>query len=133
MVLNAIATLVNTIAIPLDIGAAVAHLVPSFSIGVAGFGGSPTFSVGFGGENIAGAMGGFAGVTRSIAGLLQQGAGMAATIGSYQRRQDEWNFQADLADKELSQLNVATQCAGHAGNDQGRRRRSRSGRARSAD
>src|SRR5271165_260351 len=98
------AAALQTVAMGMDTGAAVAHGIPSFSIGIAGFGGSPNVSVSFGGENVAGMLAGFAGVVRSAGGLLQTGAAQATTLASYQRRHDEWAFQAAVADKELAQL-----------------------------
>src|SRR5262249_8584532 len=106
MQLSANALLVNAFALPMEIGSAIGHIIPSFSIGLAGFGVSPTLSITFGGENIAGSLGGFAGLTHSIAGLLQQGASMASTLGSYHRRQDDWDFQATMADMEHTQLDA---------------------------
>jgi len=102
--LTALALVPQALAMGLDTGAAVANLVPSFSVGAAGFGGSPEATVSYGGSNVGSSLAGFAGVARAVAGLMQTGAGMATTLGSYQRRQDEWTFQATLADKELVQL-----------------------------
>src|ERR1019366_9344054 len=53
---------------------------------------------------IAGAESGFAQVARDVGSMLQGGAQMASTIGSFDRRQDEWTFQANLADLEIIQL-----------------------------
>lgn len=104
LVLNIAALALEAGAMGLDIGAAITHMLPTFSIGIAGFGGSPAFTAAWGSENIAGAESGFAQVTRDIVGMLQGGAQMATTIGSYDRRQDDWTFQAQLADLELIQL-----------------------------
>ncbi len=90
LVLNAVALALELGAMGLDIGAAITHMLPTFSIGIAGFGGSPAFTAAWGSENIAGAESGFAQVIRDIVGMLQGGAQMATTIGGYDRRQDEW-------------------------------------------
>jgi hypothetical protein len=87
-----------------DQAAAIANLVPTFSIGVAGFGGSATFSASYGGSNIASSQSAWGQVTRDDAAQQTGNAQIAATLASYQRRQDDWTFQADLADKELTQL-----------------------------
>jgi len=97
LVAQAAALLLNT-------GAAIAHALPSLSIGVAGFGGSPTFSIGFSADNIAGVMSGFAQVKSGVGTALQTGSSLATTLASHQRRMDDWQFQAALADKELIQL-----------------------------
>ena len=41
---------------------------------------------------------------RGLAGILTESGGMAATIGGYQQRQDEWTLQANLAQAELTQI-----------------------------
>jgi hypothetical protein len=105
LVLNAAALVLEAAAMGLDTGAAIAHMLPTFSIGIAGFGGSPAFTAAWGSENIAGAASGFAQVTRDITSMIQGGAQMASTMASYDRRQDEWTFQAQLADLEIIQLN----------------------------
>jgi Tc toxin complex TcA C-terminal TcB-binding domain/Neuraminidase-like domain len=118
--LQGAALLANSLAVVLDIGASVAHLIPSFSGGIDGFGGSPSVTVSFGGSNIASAQSTWAGVARTMAAILSESGSMAATMGSYQRRLNEWNLQVDLANKEITQtqsqitaatdrLNIATQ------------------------
>ncbi len=85
----------------LDVLASDLHLIPNFSIGISGFGGTPHVSASIGGAQ-------FGGATADIAKGLQTGAAiseiiarLAATLGQYQRRQDEWNFQKSLADQDL--------------------------------
>jgi hypothetical protein len=104
LALNQSAIGVQTAATGMDAAAAAMHLLPSFSVGVAGFGGSPSFNASFGGDNIAGALSGFSSVVRSIGGLMQSGASIASTLAGYQRRQDDWTFQAQQADLELLQM-----------------------------
>ncbi|PTB18124.1 hypothetical protein C9I57_25210 [Trinickia symbiotica] len=102
--LQGYALIANGLGVILDMASGEAHLIPSFSIGIAGFGGSPNVSMSFGGENIAGAVASQAGVARGIGGLLSQAGMIASTMGSYQRRMDDWNLQAQLASAELTQL-----------------------------
>lgn len=104
LALNAGAIATQTAATGMDAAAAAMHLLPSFSVGVAGFGGSPSFNASFGGDNIAGALSGFSSVVRSLGSLMQSGAGIASTLAGYQRRQDDWTFQAQQADLELVQM-----------------------------
>jgi hypothetical protein len=104
LALQAKAMATNGTAIALDITAGEMHLLPSFSIGIAGFGGTPNLSASFGGENMAGAASAAAGVIRAMAGLLTESAGIATTMGGYQRRADEWSFQLNLATAELTQM-----------------------------
>jgi hypothetical protein len=95
----------NGVAMVLDLAAGVAYVTPKVTAGAAGFGGSPALTVSFGGENIGNAATKAASVSRTIAGLLSEGASMAATIGGYQRRSDEWGLQANLANSELTTIN----------------------------
>ncbi len=104
--LNAAATASQAAAMALDIAAGAAHLIPALNIGASGFGGSPHAAAGFGGLNLGNSSLSFADVARSLAGILSGQAGMAATQGSYQRRKDDWDFQARLAQKELKQLDA---------------------------
>jgi hypothetical protein len=104
MALQGAALIANGVAVVLDVTAGIAHLIPSFSFGVAGFGGTPTVTVSFGGENVAGSQGAWASVARGLGEILSQSGQMAATVGGYQRRMDEWNLQANIAAAELTQV-----------------------------
>ncbi len=98
------ALIANAIGLILDMTSGVAHLAPTVAGGAAGFGGSPMVYVSYGGENIGHSTSSWANVARTIGGLLSEGGGIAATMGSYQHRQDEWTFQATLAQAELTQI-----------------------------
>src|SRR5258708_21721874 len=102
--LQGAALIANGVAIILDTTSGGAHLVPSFSVGVSGFGGTPQVTMSYGGENIASAASSWAGVARGLAGILGEAGGMAGTMGRYQRRMDEWNLQAQLANAELTPM-----------------------------
>lgn len=94
----------NGMAIPLDLTAGLLHLLPSVSIGIAGFGGSPNVSLSIGGEQYAAQASSAATTVRALAGISNEAGAMAATIGGYQHRMDEWTLQANLAQAELMQL-----------------------------
>lgn len=82
-----------------EISAAIMHLIPNSK------GGSPpTVGVTYGGANIASAVQAFGSVAGISASMLNTGASLSATLGSYQRRQEDWTHQADLAAKELKQV-----------------------------
>ncbi|XHF27391.1 neuraminidase-like domain-containing protein [Corallococcus exercitus] len=104
LTLQAAATVSNTVAIGFDIAAGATSLIPATAIGAAGFGGTPTATVQYGGENFSRSSSSWASMARSIAIVLNEGAQMAGTLGGYQRRADEWALQRRLADKELEQL-----------------------------
>ncbi len=82
-----------------EVTAAVLHLIPGIKTGA-----PTTIGATYGGDNVgpaAQAFGSAAGVTAS---MLNTGASLSATLGSYQRRQEDWTHQADLATKELKQV-----------------------------
>jgi hypothetical protein len=98
------ALIANGAAVILDITSGVANMVPNFQVGVSGFGGTPTVTMTYGGESVGRAATSWASVARGLAGILSEGGGLAATMGGYQRRMDEWQLQAQLASAELTQL-----------------------------
>jgi hypothetical protein len=104
LALQAGALIANGVAMVLDLTAGVAYAIPKITAGASGFGGSPTVTVSFGGENVGNAAVSAATVSRTIAGILTESASMSATMGSYQRRQDESTLQANLAQAELTQI-----------------------------
>ncbi len=104
--LQAAAMGLNLLAIPLDQAAGIAQLVPSFSGGIDGFGGSPSVTVSFGGSNIAGGLSAMAGSLRALAGLSQEAGGIASTMGSYQRRSADWTYQVNLATAQMAQIDA---------------------------
>jgi hypothetical protein len=88
-----------------DTLAGAMFLIPDFRIGGSGFGGSPHFtSVPPTGDKPAKASERAANGLYNIATILDKNAGLAATLASYQRRQEEWDFQQDLAAKETEQI-----------------------------
>ena len=98
------ALIANGLAVVLDLTAGPAALIPSFSSGMAGFGGSPTLQIGFSGAQAGASAASFASAARGVAGLLSEAGGIASTMGNYQRRKDDWELQANLATAELAQL-----------------------------
>jgi hypothetical protein len=78
--------------------AALEHLIPDVTVG--------PFSSGvtFGGENLGSAATVAAAELGQTANLFNTIGTMANILGSYLRRQDDWNFQAQSADLELKQI-----------------------------
>ncbi|MBL8927834.1 MAG: hypothetical protein JNM77_16620 [Pseudonocardia sp.] len=82
--------------------AAFLNVVPTFSVDVKPFGtGSGTS---FGGSNLAAPLAGWASIARGLAGRLGHEAGRAARVGGYARREQDWQFQSNLAAGELDQI-----------------------------
>jgi len=89
--------------IPLVAGG-TAHYVPNFSMGVAGWAGSPLTTVSYGGSNVGSGLETFGKVMGVSASMLGTASGMAGTMGSFDRRWEEWKHQESLANKELEQV-----------------------------
>jgi len=102
--LMAVSALFQDIGTHHEAAAALAHWIPNFEVGIAGFASSPENLVGFGGTQIGGALQAFATSMRGVSAALSTAASMSATMGSFQRRDDEWKLQERLAAKELEQI-----------------------------
>ncbi|MBX6421972.1 hypothetical protein [Thermosulfurimonas sp. F29] len=78
-------------------------LLPTFGILTAPFGAGAKAKVA-GGEQLSKMASAVAAAFRGIAGRLSFEATMAAKIGSYARREQEWAFQSNLAAAEINQI-----------------------------
>ncbi|MFB8278051.1 Tc toxin subunit A-related protein [Nocardia colli] len=78
--------------------ASVAALFPDAKVGP-----PPTTGATFGGSQISNSLSHAAGAIGTAAGILSAGAGLAATMGGYYRRSEDWAFQAGQADIEIAQ------------------------------
>ena len=88
----------------INIAASVAHIVPSFDLGISGFGGSPKAGVMFGGPNVGSGLQAAAGGFNVWANVENYNANKASINASHERRWDDWKFQERLANKELEQI-----------------------------
>lgn len=79
--------------------AAIAHLFPDVKIGA-------PFTMGatYGGTNVGNAARATASIFSMIASQYSFEASMASIMGGHFRRQDEWDLQAELAQRELDQI-----------------------------
>jgi hypothetical protein len=77
--------------------------VPQYTAGGAGFGGSPVATITHGGETLADAQLDASSVLSIIAMAMEKAAAISGTIAGYQRRQDDWDLQKDLAVREIEQ------------------------------
>ena len=78
--------------------------VPQFIVGGAGFGGSPHATAETGGSTFGSIAEDAALTLSAISHALEKGASVAATVAGYERRQEEWDFQTNLASKEIEQI-----------------------------
>ncbi len=106
-----IAFALSTASTTIDVGIAAGYIlagglraVPDFLIGAAGFGGSPEAGATIGGTQFADVAEAATKTLSSIAHALDKGSSLASTQGSYMRRQEEWDFQVELAEKEFDQI-----------------------------
>jgi hypothetical protein len=88
---------------------ALLNLIPVFTGDVKPFGLGA--GVDFGGYNFSRLLSGLASVPRGIAGRYAHEAGTAARIGSYARREQDWQFQSNAAAGDVTQLNKQLRAA----------------------
>jgi len=78
------------------------NFIPGFSGNIEPFG--IGMSISYGGSNIAGGMGGIARFFHASASDATSRGGMATKMAAYIRREQEWTLQANLAAREIVQL-----------------------------
>jgi hypothetical protein len=107
---EAVSLALSSTSLLIDAGVAVGYalagglkVVPQFIIGAAGFGGSPHATAETGGKTFGEIAEDAALTLNAISNALSKGSALASTLAGYQRRQDDWTFQQDLAAKEIDQ------------------------------
>ncbi len=84
--------------------------VPQITVGASGLG-SPVATATHGGQTVGDAEEDAVKALSVIATALEKAATIAGTLASYQRRQDDWEFQRDLAELEIEQADKAIAAA----------------------
>ena len=88
-----------------EISASIAHGVPDAYAGGAGVYGSPlTFLHTSGGSKVAAGIQAFSRATNTAASIVNIGSSLAGSKGSFDRRAEEWAFQAEQAGLEIQQI-----------------------------
>ena len=87
-----------------SLGGAAAAQFPNLTFGTAGFGGSPLFTEEWGRDNFAIGANSMGSHFQVAARALDRAGQLAGMLGSYQRRQDDWGLQGDLAQKEIEAI-----------------------------
>ncbi len=95
----------------MDVLGGILAAIPDFDIGVSGFGGSPTAKVKTGGVSFSKVAELAARAMYQTSTILDKSSSIATTVASYQRRQDDWDFQKDLAVKEIEQIDKSIAAA----------------------
>ncbi|WP_273457645.1 neuraminidase-like domain-containing protein [Nevskia ramosa] len=99
--------LVRTRVAAMKSSAAIASLIPKYTLGGNGAFGSPHFALTIAGELFATSQNFFADKLAVEGDKDQTAAGITGTLASYERRREEWEFQRDLAKGEID--NIAKQ------------------------
>jgi len=86
-------------------------VVPQFILGAAGFGGTPHATAETGGKTFGEIAEDAALTLSAVSRALEKGATIASTMAGYERRKDDWDFQKDLAVKELEQIDKSIAAA----------------------
>ena len=118
-VAETIGTTLAGVSLALELGVTLAFALagalktatPSVTFGAAGFGGSPVATLCYGPENFGGGPETLATALASARSVIDKGAAMAYQQGIFMRRQDEWNFNATLATREMAAIDAQTATA----------------------
>ena len=102
---------IHTAGSAMDFLGAVLAAIPDFDVGASGIGGSPTVKVKTGGVSFSKAVELAARAMYSTSTILDKTSSIVATKASYQRRKDDWDFQRDLAEKEIEQIEKSINAA----------------------
>lgn len=92
------------IASGLATGGASAAAIPDITIGISGWAGSPVTIATTGGQQASNVANSGAKAYEVLASVFNMIVSLSGTMGSYERRWDEWKLQEQLADKELLQI-----------------------------
>ncbi len=87
-----------------DLIASGAHAAPTFIAGGAGFAASPVALASYGGQNVANAAQAAGRVLQLLATISSHYAARANVVAGWERREEDWDFQADSAERELAQI-----------------------------
>ncbi|KAF3915242.1 hypothetical protein ABW20_dc0109734 [Dactylellina cionopaga] len=91
--------------------AGVMNLIPTFSVGLQGVGGSPQASISFGGNNFAASSSSFMAAKAANRSFIATSALVLSTLAAYQRRTAEWTFQAQQATDDIAHIDAQTKAA----------------------
>jgi len=89
----------------------VASAVPMFHLGISGYAGSPVVVTQAGGSQLGGGLAKTGQALNIVAGSMQRSAGVLGTQASYTRRKEEWDFQKDLATRDITQIDAQISAA----------------------
>ena len=102
--LGVTANVLSTVGSQLSALAAGLSLIPQFDVGVSGVFATPVAKIIFGGQQISAAVNSAAISMSGVANTLDKSAALLSTQAGYERRKEEWDFQAKMANLEINQL-----------------------------
>ncbi|TRX54812.1 hypothetical protein FNH22_18840 [Fulvivirga sp. M361] len=98
------ALVLNTVAGGIEALAGALAVIPDFQLGIAGAFGSPFVTAETGGTGLSTAVITASNVLRILSQVESFQANKAGLLGGYERRQEDWDFQLELAEKEIEQI-----------------------------
>ncbi|HEX8018058.1 MAG TPA: neuraminidase-like domain-containing protein, partial [Flavobacterium sp.] len=105
LVLNGVSIIGFTVGSIMELAAGATALIPDVTVGAAGIGGSPVATSKLtGGEQISSSISTFAKAILLGSQVVDKVAAGISTMGSYERRNDDWKLQERLAKKELDSI-----------------------------
>ncbi|UPZ15121.1 neuraminidase-like domain-containing protein [Flavobacterium humidisoli] len=105
LILNGVSIIGFTVGSIMELTAGATALVPDVTVGAAGIGGSPLATSKLtGGEQISSSISTFAKAILLGSQVVDKVAAGISTMGSYERRNDDWKLQERLAEKEISSI-----------------------------
>lgn len=105
LALEAGGDIAKLIAMGLHTGAGVSFILPDVTLGVTGFGGSPTLTAKMGGGTFGKSASAFGKVADMTGELLKDSAKILMEIDKFQVRQEEWQREAMLSQDQLNEIN----------------------------
>jgi hypothetical protein len=88
----------------LQLASSSAMFIPDVNAGASGFGGSPLFSLKYGGTKISQGLSILSSTLGMLGSISSHKGSKAGLIAGYERRKQDWTFQANVAKRELEQL-----------------------------
>ncbi|RDH93994.1 MAG: hypothetical protein DIZ77_03495 [endosymbiont of Seepiophila jonesi] len=106
ILLSLASTYIKMIGQTLNIASSGAGVVPDMTVGGAGWAGSPVALTTTGGGNFSPVPAGLGQAMGMYGDLLSTVSSITGSMGSYRRRQEDWDYQAENAQLEAKQINA---------------------------
>jgi hypothetical protein len=104
LALSGLAGVIDAVAGVMSAGRAVVSQIPDVNVGVQGFGGTPTVTVKTGGTQISQSQNALGEWLRIGASGLDRASQLSGVVAGLQRRDEDWEHQGNLAEKDIEAL-----------------------------